>query len=1412
MQENEIIPTQDIYLEHLTEISGIEFTYREIDIITCLLQARQQTEIAKFLEISRQTINNHVNTINGKLTNQKKITDFIRQSNKFTILEKIYYPNLSLRIKFEEQLKKLKLTIQQKNSFYCETHWGTQRVLVEQIKDHLKIIGIEPRKRDPEDNADKPIDVLIPILKLNEVDYVLYIMPPDLIEQAKKGINKDYVNKLIFTLKTKQGAGAIVFTQLNQRIKPQEKQSDVERELFLEGENYYYSFFEILKKLFPENNFEQNFLNLKEEWRLIEDFGVLKSLQTPNAQRFIQDSDIFIPFKSLDEQKLKQAIKSWGPPQEKCISGGPSNWSNMFFLETVPEDSTESYLIQVGNLLHQSAEATSFVKTNPKVLVLTGLGGIGKTSLASAYTKLSEINKLYELIYWIQADKRFDIIQGYKRILSLLGEKEERQDDQEIVDHLRIVLKDKKYLLVFNNVSTPNELKDLLPQGQKGHSLITSRFSESGWELALPLDPFSPEEAIHYLFTRTCHPDNESTRRHTTILAEELAYLPLALAQAASFIEVRKCSFEQYIKEYEERSASTLDYKDKKGDYPNTIATTWFITMDEISKLAPLSRKLMAYFAYLSPDDIPISFFRDSVLGDNSEIEECIDTLSLYSMIKRSEDLISLHRLVQKEERIGQESTLQGQKIVMELIELLIEKSKYLFSKSFKDREVFTQALIYLNHILTLLEHIKRLNINNTKVQSFKLLSRILYHRLSSLHNSMKLIDRGEKNGSTQPELKGTKNKIIDILSKKARSLFVTQKRINEEVLYDLLGDPQYIHPEIKKMVGGFFYFGIEVEQNDTKAFEWMEAAAFQGDDQAQFAIGVMYSNGQGVEQDDVKAFEWTETAAFQGNVNAQFNLGIMYANGEGVGQSNAKAFVWLEKAALQSHTDAQIELGFMYAQGKEIEKNNANAFEWFEKAALQGRLETKFHHERMYAHYEEVKQESSESIEWLEKIALQGDVQTQFFLGSAYSHGEGVEQDDTKAFKWFEKAALQGHAPAQFAIGAIYFNGQGVEKNDTKAFEWVKKAALQGDPQAQFLIGVMYSNGQGIEKNDAKAFEWFEKAALQGEVQAQFAIGMLYTYGQGIEKNDAKAFEWMEKAASQGHVQAQLTLGLMYANGQGVKQNEVKAFEWFRKTRPQSQSNPRVMYDEDDEEKVLNNPKTFEWTEKVASQGDAQAQFYLGLMYENGQEVEKNDTKALEWYNRAAFQGDAQAQFAIGVMYSNGQGIEKNDAKAFYWYEKSALQGNAKAQFHLGLMYAQDHEIKQDDTKAFYWYEKSALQGNVNTQFIYTQKREIEKNNAKAFEWVEKAALQGYVQAQLVLGAMYANGQGVEQNDTKAFEWYEKAALQDDANAQFVLGFLYERGGGVEQNDTKAFEWYEKAALQGHADAQYYLEHLNRE
>lgn len=92
------------------------------------------------------------------------------------------------------------------------------------------------------------------------------------------------------------------------------------------------------------------------------------------------------------------------------------------------------------------------------------------------------------------------------------------------------------------------------------------------------------------------------------------------------------------------------------------------------------------------------------------------------------------------------------------------------------------------------------------------------------------------------------------------------------------------------------------------------------------------------------------------------------------------------------------------------------------------------------------------------------------------------------------------------------------------------------------------------------------------------------------------------------------------------------------------------------------------EWI-PLAEQGDASAQYNLGVMYRNGDDVSQDYNSAINWYTLAAEQGHLDAQFKLGLMYDMGIGVKRDISTAIMWYTLAAEQGNTNAQYRLNSM-----------------------------------------------------------------------------------------------------------------------------------------------
>jgi TPR repeat protein len=107
-----------------------------------------------------------------------------------------------------------------------------------------------------------------------------------------------------------------------------------------------------------------------------------------------------------------------------------------------------------------------------------------------------------------------------------------------------------------------------------------------------------------------------------------------------------------------------------------------------------------------------------------------------------------------------------------------------------------------------------------------------------------------------------------------------------------------------------------------------------------------------------------------------------------------------------------------------------------------------------------------------------------------------------------------------------------------------------------------------------------------------------------------------------------------------------------------------------------------------LAGSGNAEAQFYLGSMYDEGKGVQMDTKAAVKWYTLAADQGNASAQLGLGLLYSTGGfRVRKDNLAAFKYYKLAAEQGNIEAQQEIGLLYRMGWGVQKDYVRAYMWY-----------------------------------------------------------------------------------------------------------------------------
>ena len=172
------------------------------------------------------------------------------------------------------------------------------------------------------------------------------------------------------------------------------------------------------------------------------------------------------------------------------------------------------------------------------------------------------------------------------------------------------------------------------------------------------------------------------------------------------------------------------------------------------------------------------------------------------------------------------------------------------------------------------------------------------------------------------------------------------------------------------------------------------------------------------------------------------------------------------------------------------------------------------------------------------------------------------------------------------------------------------------------------------------------------------------------------------------------------------------------------------------------------------ASNGNAEAQYDVGTMYQNGRGVKADRDKAIAWYQKAAAQGESKSISRLQLMQANATRFEKTASEA--------KDGNADSQYDLGNMHMKGVGTNIDYRQAVKSFEQSASQGHIKSAYklglIYYEGNDIKRDGKKAYKWFRQAAENGYPAAQYYLGKLFADGTGVRKDLAESLVWLGKA------------------------------------------------------
>ncbi|KAM3525713.1 hypothetical protein MY4038_007178 [Beauveria bassiana] len=311
---------------------------------------------------------------------------------------------------------------------------------------------------------------------------------------------------------------------------------------------------------------------------------------------------------------------------------------------------------------------------------LFGMGGFGKSQIAIEIAYHVHDSSPEKSVFWIHGASRATLEQSYRsladnlalprrhdpktNILALVCDWLQRDD----VAPWLLILDNADNFDTFFSQTEEIPIASYLPKSNNGKTLITSRNLDvaerltGGHKAIISIPAMKSDEALLLLQEKLTSSYNTAT---ATDLIRCLDYIPLAVNQAAAYINRRRISIHEYMERFKESDKKRIGLlKHDGGDIrrhesvSNSVAITWEVTFNQIRQESPDAASLLSLLSCFQPQNIPhymLSGYTEREQrteddeNDDETLEKDLDVLFAYSLVRASAepDLYEMHSLVQ---------------------------------------------------------------------------------------------------------------------------------------------------------------------------------------------------------------------------------------------------------------------------------------------------------------------------------------------------------------------------------------------------------------------------------------------------------------------------------------------------------------------------------------------------------------------------------------------------------------------------------------------------------------------------------------------------------------------------------------------------------------------------------------------
>ncbi|KAI2970177.1 hypothetical protein CBS147482_10909 [Aspergillus niger] len=358
-------------------------------------------------------------------------------------------------------------------------------------------------------------------------------------------------------------------------------------------------------------------------------------------------------------------------------------------------------------------------RNGPSKVAICGLGGVGKTQIALEMAYRMRNRDPNCSICWITCTSYESVEQAYMNIASKLKMTDIKP--AEVKEKVKAYLSLEsagKWLVIFDNAddmgmwstndTTDTVLTDFLPESEQGHILFTTRSRKVAVKLASshvitvtePNTETSVEILENSLVEKTLLNDHITALN----LLKQLAFLPLAITQAAAYINENSIGLSDYLQLLRDQEPHVIELLSEEfgdemryKDIQNPVALTWFISFQQIQQLNKLAADYLSFFACINPRDIPQALLPQPT--SNKDKTDALGLLKAFSFISEGsgDSSLNLHRLVHLAIRNW---LRENQQFSRQLLKTADQLSEVFPNNDHRNRQVWRE---YLPHALSLI-------------------------------------------------------------------------------------------------------------------------------------------------------------------------------------------------------------------------------------------------------------------------------------------------------------------------------------------------------------------------------------------------------------------------------------------------------------------------------------------------------------------------------------------------------------------------------------------------------------------------------------------------------------------------------------------------------------------------------------